>query len=652
MKNHANSLLYSKPDSARLLFQQILKSSEFTGNTGEIERSIGITYDLQSNFDSALIHFERALDLAGDNDTLIAKALNSLGVVYFNLSDYPKSFEYYTKTLHEAEILKDTLLMAKTLGNIGHIHFYQNDLDKSIEKYTQALEYGRLIKNDDIISGQYQNLGNVFYTQKKLEKALEVYEKSLELDEASNHLYRAAYTLTGLAMISRELNHTDEALGYFNHALELREKMGDIVGECNVYINLAELYSAKSDFKSSIECSKKALHLADSIQNLEAITRSLERLALSLSLNGQYEDAVEFYHRYLPIRDSIYNTENKEKILELEKKYESDKKNLKIAMLEQEAVLHDVEVNAKNQQLLFMGIGIGALLLLSFISFKAYNDRKSVLNRLAKQNREIENKNKDITDSIKYARRIQNAILPPLNLFDELLPNAFVIYLPKDVIAGDFYWLESSASLPEAIKTKGEIIFFAAADCTGHGVPGAMVSVVCNNGLNRSVREFGLKNPGEILDKTRELVVKEFGKPEYNVNDGMDIGLCSLNGKTLQFAGANISLLIIRNGSKEVEVIKGDKQPIGLFDNPQPYTSHEISLNSGDSIYIFTDGMQDQFGGPKGKKYLLTRLKNLLLSIQSEPMPTQQKKIEEAFVKWKGDEEQLDDICAIGMRID
>ncbi len=641
LEAHANKILYSNPDSARIIYRQILKSGNYNRNTSTIERNIGISYDIQSNFDSALFHFERALKLAGNNDSLAAKALNSLGVVYFNLSDYTKSYEYYNQTLHEAEMLKDTLLIAKTLGNIGHIFFYQNDLEKSVDYYTKALEYGNKINNEDITSNQFQNLGNVYYTQKNLEKALEYYEKSLKLDEASNHLYRAAYTLTGLAMISREMNKTDDALSYFRHALTVRKKMGDKVGECNVYINMAELYTNVSDMKSAIESSKMALHIADSIQNLEAITHALERLAKSLSNNGQYKEAIDYYHRYLPVRDSIYNIENKEKLLELEKKYEGDKKSMKIDILEKEALVYDIEVSAKNQQLLFMGIGLSALVILTIVSFKAYYDRKSVLNKLEEQNREIESKNKHITDSIKYARRIQNAILPPLSRFESHLEKSFVIYIPKDVIAGDFYWLEAQK----------DRVLFAVADCTGHGVPGAMVSVVCNNGLNRSVREFGLTKPGEILNKAREIVLKEFGKPEYNVNDGMDIGICSLKGNKLRYAGANISLFLIRNGTGEVSIIKSDKQPIGIFDNPKPYTTHELDLEEGDSIYIFSDGMQDQFGGPKGKKFMISRLKKLLIQIQKEPLSKQQELIQSAFEEWRGDEEQLDDICAIGVRL-
>jgi len=252
---------------------------------------------------------------------------------------------------------------------------------------------------------------------------------------------------------------------------------------------------------------------------------------------------------------------------------------------------------------------------------------------------ELEEKNQEIMDSIVYAKRIQSAILPPAKLVKEYLQESFILYKPKDVVAGDFYWMEH----------KDGKVLFAAADCTGHGVPGAMVSVVCNNALNRSVREHGLTDPGEILNKTREIVVAEFEKSEEEVKDGMDIALCSIEGMKLQYAGAYNPLWIIRNG--EVIETQGNKQPIGQFDNPEPYKTHSINLEKGDTIYIFSDGYVDQFGGEKEKKFKAKAFRELLLSIQDKAMEEQKKSIDEAFETWKGDLEQIDDVCVIGIRV-
>jgi serine phosphatase RsbU (regulator of sigma subunit) len=264
--------------------------------------------------------------------------------------------------------------------------------------------------------------------------------------------------------------------------------------------------------------------------------------------------------------------------------------------------------------------------------------RKSNL-ELADKNKVIEEKSLEITDSITYAKRIQRAILPQHSEFKLALKNSFVFYEPKDIVAGDFYWMH---------KNRGTVLF-SAADCTGHGVPGAMVSVVCNNALNRSVREYGLTDPGQILDKTREIVVQEFEKSEEEVKDGMDIALCSIEGDTLKYAGANNPLWIIRKG--EVLQTKANKQPIGQFENPVHYTTHAFELEKGDSIYIFSDGYIDQFGGEKGKKFKTKAFRELLLSIQDKSMEDQKEIIDVTFLKWKGNLEQIDDVCVIGVKI-
>ena len=257
-------------------------------------------------------------------------------------------------------------------------------------------------------------------------------------------------------------------------------------------------------------------------------------------------------------------------------------------------------------------------------------------------------KNIEILDSINYAKRIQKAILPSDYVFETSLPNSFILYKPKDIVAGDFYWLE----------TKGDKILFAAADCTGHGVPGAMVSVVCNNALNRSVREYGLDNPADILNKSREIVIQEFDKSDEDVNDGMDIAMCSLKlgtsatlGGQLQYAGANNALWIIRKGASEIESIKANKQPIGKFVRPTPFVSHQVELNEGDTIYIFSDGYVDQFGGEHEKKFKAKAFQSLLLSIQDQPIKEHKRILDDVFEKWRGQIEQIDDVCVIGVRV-
>lgn len=258
-----------------------------------------------------------------------------------------------------------------------------------------------------------------------------------------------------------------------------------------------------------------------------------------------------------------------------------------------------------------------------------------------KQKELVEKKQKEITDSINYAKRIQEAILPPMRFVKHCFPDSFILYKPKDIVAGDFYWIETS----------GDEIIFAAADCTGHGVPGAMVSVICHNALNRTVKEFNITSPSKILDKTRELVIEQFEKSDEEVKDGMDISLCTLNKKTnnLLWAGANNPLWIIRNN--ELIEYKPDKQPIGKYAETKSFTNHIIQLQKDDCIYVFTDGYADQFGGEEGKKLKAAKMKALLLSIHLKTMEKQKEDIFNLFEEWRGNIEQVDDVCIIGIKI-
>ena len=307
---------------------------------------------------------------------------------------------------------------------------------------------------------------------------------------------------------------------------------------------------------------------------------------------------------------------------------------------------------------------------------------------VVKQKELVEQKNTEILDSIEYAKRIQNTILPPQKIVSQYLENSFILYLPKDIVAGDFYWmsappqlssptqppqrggadelntnndflLTSPASSPPSGELEGAVdlggaILFAACDCTGHGVPGAMVSVVCSNALNKAVNEFGLKEPSKILDKVAELVIDDLSKNNEvgdEIQDGMDASLANLNLTTLQleWAGANNPLWIVR-GTEIIE-IKANKQPIGKTDYLEPFTNHHIQLQKGDTIYLFTDGYADQFGGEKGKKLSKNKFKELLISIQNKSMNEQREALYESHITWRGANEQVDDICLIGVRV-
>lgn len=284
---------------------------------------------------------------------------------------------------------------------------------------------------------------------------------------------------------------------------------------------------------------------------------------------------------------------------------------------------------------------IMGMLIVFIVGYYFMGINKEYESIIVSQKEGLELKNKEITDSITYAKRIQTAILPSNEIISSYLKEFFVLYLPKDVVAGDFYWIEKV----------GNVVLLAAADCTGHGVPGAMMSVVCNNALNRSVREGKLSDPGKILDKTREIIIDELSKSGEDVKDGMDISLVAINFESLElkWAGANNPLWLLREGS--IIEFKADKQPIGRHINSVPFTTHSTQLHKGDLIYIASDGFQDQFGGPKGKKFKASQLKEHLVKKANKNLVQQRDDLKFTFEKWKGNNEQIDDVCVIGVRI-
>jgi|JI10StandDraft_1071094.scaffolds.fasta_scaffold86548_2 serine phosphatase RsbU (regulator of sigma subunit) len=366
-------------------------------------------------------------------------------------------------------------------------------------------------------------------------------------------------------------------------------------------------------------------------------------------------------------------------LAELAMKYESAKQEKKISLLQKDQEMVDIKMQAKDAEIssregtitlfIFGAIVFGILMIFvirSNILRKQTNKelaaQKDIItaqkNEVEGQKHLIEEKQKEIVDSITYAKRLQEAILPAQEIVDKHLQENFILYTPKDLVAGDFYWMEV------VNDSDKEITFIAAADSTGHGVPGAMVSVVCSNALNRAVLEFKLTQTGQILDKTRELVLETFSKSTTDVKDGMDISLLAVirqNNEIIEinWSGANNPLWFISSSNEnqsqtepvEVKEIKANKQPIGKTDNPTPFTTHSIPYVKGTSFYLFTDGYADQFGGPKGKKFKYKQLEELLLELSSKQMSVQKEILNTKFEEWKSGIEQVDDVCVIGIKL-
>jgi serine phosphatase RsbU (regulator of sigma subunit) len=432
---------------------------------------------------------------------------------------------------------------------------------------------------------------------------------------------------------------------------KIKEELEDNQGIALACIQIGNLYLSK---KSPQEA-KKYFHLSREIADQIGAKYEMKDANMGLSNTysylNLYDSAYYYLNEYNKVYQDLLSEEASKKLAELEASLASQRRE------EQIAAERKIEALTRNIMIIS---GIAIILILvgfSFMMFNRYKLKKKANDQLEKYNVEIlkqkdiiEAKNRDIMDSIKYAKRIQEAILPSNEVLSNCLHDFFVFYRPKDIVSGDFYWAH-----PLGEKK----ILFAAVDCTGHGVPGAFVSIVGFNGLNSAVKEFGLTQPAKILDELNILVDETFiTHGSSNIKDGMDINLCLLeylpDGKArIEFAAANNPLWILRKTNPVTfEEVKADMQPIGAFFNRKPFTNHEITLNPGDCFYIFSDGYADQFGGDKGKKFKYKKFRDMLTDMNHLSMEEQRVVIQSEMEKWMtGEFEQVDDMCIIGVRV-
>lgn len=664
---------------------ELAKELDFKVGQANVLTSIGIINAIKGNYPMATKAMESSLAIYLEMDSKgdIASAYNNLGNISEKKGDYAQALEYHLKSLKMKEELQDTIAMSSSYNNIGIALKYQGDNAGALKYYNKALKINEQIDNKKAIAQTYNNMGSVYQdmtpdeihklgmTKEECNSAgLFCYNTSLELNIKIENKVGSATAFNNIGSIYYGMGDFEKALSYNEAALGIRKEIGDKSGQSGSLCNLSKVYLKLNKTKTARNHIVQSLAIALEIGAKNRIKNSYEIHSQVDSAIGDYQSAYKNYKMYTIYLDSLVNEENTIKATQLKMQVEFDKKeaadsvaNAKFQELqkavidkkEAELASQNTELESKKTQQYYLFGGLFLVFVFSGFMYNRFRVTRKQNKLIAVQKKQVEHKNelvekaheelteknKEITDSIVYAKRIQAAILPSKKMVDKYLPHSFVFYQPKDIVAGDFYWLES----------REDKVLVAVADCTGHGVPGAMVSVVCNNGLNRSVREYGLICPNEILDKTREIVIQEFDKSEEVVSDGMDISLCSIDFKTnkLQWSGANNALIIIREG--EILEVKPDKQPIGKYLNAKPFTNQVLDVEKGDMIYLFTDGFHDQFGGDKGKKYLYKRFKTLMLETANKEVTSQKSHFVNELNNWMGSHDQVDDICMIGIRV-
>ncbi len=572
----------------------------------------------------------------------VANLLLKLGNIYAEQDESLLAIENYQKALSIFSEQKDTSGMAYIFLCLANSYGKLHNIPKAVELYNKAILFYNKKKNRGMTQYTYDQLGRMYEGNNDLYNALINFKLSLVICEEINDDFWAIGELCNIGQIYAKMGDINTALNYHLKALSMVEDR-QIEYEISVVCGfLATDYLKLKEHKKAKQYGERSLNLMKKQNNISEIVGRELLMSQIDSASGLFNKAFEHYKQYIILRDKLKSNEvTKESA---KQKYQSEyekQKSIDSAIAKKEIEKQKIIRNS------FIG-GFAVMFLLAGVSYRNFKRKKKDNQIITQQKKEVENqknlievKNKEILDSIEYALRIQNAILPTQKIVKKYLEYSFILYKPKDIVAGDFYWMENIQ----------DIVLFAACDCTGHGVPGAMVSVVCHNALNRAVREFGLTQPAAILDKTTEIVLENFSKSDEEIHDGMDISICALNTKTktLEWAGANNSLLLINNS--QLTETKADKQCIGYNDNIKPFTNHRFNLSRDTSIYIFTDGFADQFGGEPEKKLTKNRFRELLLSIQELPIQEQGVVLNEFITNYKKETEQTDDILIIGVRV-
>ncbi len=531
-----------------------------------------------------------------------ASVLTYIGYIYESFGDYETALDYCQRAYTAAAEHGYQEGLGEVQGVLGLIYSRLSDYDRALKAYKESLRIREEMGDRMAAASSLNRIARIHTLKKQYDKALEYYNQSLKIREEIDQKGVLVWTYLGLASTYEEMSDFEDAKLFYNKILEDGEQCLD--DRCRLQATLGlgrTLYKMKLG-EEALSCFLRSLELSDKLGAKPLQVESHYALADYYESSGEFEKALHHYKNYRRIREIVLDDETRNRL-----------NNQQIAFA--------VEKSEKEKE----------IFQLRNVELKSAYD-------------EIHHKNKEITDSINYASRIQGALLPQNENLSKVFPDHFILFLPRDVVSGDFYW---AADI-------GKKMVFAAVDCTGHGVPGALMSMLGISFLNELVVERRQTHPGTILDNLRGEVIKALKQSgrEDEQKDGMDIALCTfdMESKMLEFAGAYNPLYLVREG--KLEEHKADRMPISYYHGvSNPFRTTSIQLQKGDALYLFSDGFADQFGGPLRKKFKYKPLKEMLEQIHGQSMDRQEAILKERFLDWKEDVDQIDDVVLLGIRI-
>jgi serine phosphatase RsbU (regulator of sigma subunit) len=635
-------------DKAFTYTQQSLKAMQ------DIKDKKGISSCLQElgrlsaqlrKHDEAIQYYLRAIQAhEALTDTFnIALCLERIGTIYEHIGNYEQALNYYFKTLRYSELAQDQNRTCEAYICIGIVFYNQGNYNETIKNMNKAQVAGGVNISKQNLIYIYNNLAISYSGLKNLKKALEYNFKTLKLVEELKDDMGFVMSCGNIGSMYVELKNLKEGLKYYLKAIERGEKINYGVGLTYSYNGIGSCYLEMNQPGLAITYYTKALNKAREINYKSEVRTAYLLLSNVYEQQKNYKEALRYHKLYGDLKDSILNEESLKQTTELNVRYETDKKAKEILLLTKDQELKDKTIQQQRLVRIGLLIGLGLFLALSFVLLNRYRFKQRANLILEKQKQEIHQKNVLITDSIDYAKTIQEAILPDDEKLAALFPEYFILYKPKAIVSGDFYWIG---------KKENEIIC-AVADCTGHGVPGAFMSLLGHNILENVISKETISNPGTILTALNQEILARFSKNQESAKHGMDIAIISINYSTQQFqyAGAKNSVYHVRENI--LQEIKADKFSTGTVMKDHSflnYTNHSQPLQKGDMIYLFSDGFPDQKGGAEKKKLFYQPFKDLLVSISMLPDKEQKKRLDDFITNWIGTGEQMDDILVMGIR--
>jgi serine phosphatase RsbU (regulator of sigma subunit) len=589
------------------------------------------------NLDAAMQCANAALERAREstNKEVLVNAELMLGIVYQDKSDFVNAALWITQAERLAEEINYPWGLLRCFNSLGNCYALQKQSQVAIGYYQKALNLCTALKQDKKRATILGNIGNILYERSEkdrtyLDSALVFYQRAYEMDLALHDTDRMVSMLNNMGLVYGDKQNYNKVRALMAEERPMIEKSRNFDAKVNYYNCLSRLYSYEKNYKVSELYLDSCFALATEVGSVNMYSEVYISRAENAYEQGDFKRAYDFLSIYKHLTDSILNAENFATAADIQHRYEREKKQREI-----EKLTH----RNQNQRIIITSVIVFFLVMVAF-AIVLY--RRLIENR--KQKTIIEQQRNEMLDSIHYAKRIQTALLASEEMLRHHLSEHFILYKPKDIVSGDFYWATSL----------GDEFIFCLGDCTGHGVPGAFMSLLNTSKLNETINEKKITRPDLVLNEIRKEIIGALnpGGAGHETKDGMDCTLCNFDFKnyTLQYAAANNGIILVRGD--EVLTLKPDHMPVGKSprDN-DPFSLNIVQLHKGDIVYMLTDGYADQFGGESGKKYKIKNVKGILLANRHLPMDEQKKVLEENFEKWRGNLEQVDDVAIVGIRI-